>query len=304
MDFTGERLIPDQQRADDLYHEHIVRYIFAAQFVPGRAVLDAGCGAGYGAAALAAAGALSVLGVDIAPDAVAYAQQHYQRAGLTYAVADIAKIDVLAERFDLIVSFEVIEHLESPALLVEAAARLLNPDGLFVVSTPNPATYPAGNPFHKHEMGQAEFVETLRQSFAALAMFEQDYATAIALRPNGVAHGAGWQFVPADKVSAYEPDYYVAVCAHQQQTLDAALSAARAVMYELPTDRLDQRIHDLVTVQEMLDAKNRHLLEKDAHIAALEQELQRQSVWAAGLEQRLHALSDAWYVRLFGRGRR
>ncbi len=305
MDFTGERLIPDQQRDDDLYHEHIVRYMFAAQLAAGRSVLDAGCGAGYGAAALAAAGAASVLGVDIAADAVSYAHEHYNRPDLSFLAGDVAALDLPAASFDLVVSFEVIEHLDDPARLVQTAARLLKPDGVFVVSTPNPATYPAGNPFHKHEMSLAEFEAVLRQSFLALAMFGQDYATTIALRPasqTGAAPAAGpWRFVPAAQPRLGQPDYYVAICALSEQTLDSALAAARPIMYELPADRLDERIRDLLSVQGMLDEKNRHMAEKDVHIARLEQELQRQGAWAAGLERQVRQLSSAWYVRLFGR---
>ena len=70
MDFTGERLLPDQQRDDDLYYEHLARYMFAAALARGRRVLDAGCGAGYGAALLASSGAHSVTAIDIAPEAV------------------------------------------------------------------------------------------------------------------------------------------------------------------------------------------------------------------------------------------
>lgn len=285
MDFTGERLVPDQQRDSDLYHEHMARYLFAAQWAQGRDVLDAGCGAGYGSAVLASAGAQSVLGVDIAPDAVAYAQQHYSCSGLAFAVKDIGHLDLPDAGFDLIVSFEVIEHLDDPALLVQSAARLLRPDGLFVVSTPNAATYPAGNPFHKHEMALAEFEAVLGCSFPAFTMFEEDYATAIALRrapgrPDITPGASGWTVVPAEQRETAGPDYYLAVCARQQDALDRALSPARNILYEVPAD---------------------HLAERDAHIAHMETEFRRQAAWAAELEQQVRELTNLWYVRLLRR---
>ena len=293
MEFTGERLVPDQQRDSDLYYEHIVRYMFAAPLAAGCSVLDAGCGAGYGAAALAAAGALSVLGVDIAADAVSYAQEHYNRPGLSFVAGDVAALNLPAATFDLIVSFEVIEHLDDPARLAQTAARLLKPDGILVVSTPNAATYPVGNPFHKHEMSLAEFDAVLRQSFPALAMFGEDYAMAIALRPasqTGAPPAVGqWQFIPAAEPTLGQPDYCVAVCALSDRALDTALAAARPIMYELPADRMRM----LPSVRGMLEEKNKHMEEKNAYIARLEQELQRQGAWAEGLERQVRQLSSA-----------
>jgi len=360
MDFTGERLIPDQKRDDDLFHEHIVRYLCATQLACGRTVLDAGCGAGYGSALLAAAGARSVLGVDIAADAIDYARQHYQNQNLAFAVKDVCHLALPARSFDLAVSFEVIEHLDEPALLVQSVQRVLTADGVFVVSTPNPATYPVGNPFHKHELAAAQFVEMLAAFFPAVALFEQDYATALSLRPSATGAGVGaglrpalpphqadagagvgagvgaglrpalpphqadagagvgagvgaglrpaladapleWTFVPAAERAVQEPDYYIAVCARQQETLDQTIQSAHSIMYELPADRLGERIRDLLMLQRILDEKNSQLLQKDAHIARLENELRRQGAWATDLERQARALKDNWYVRLFGR---
>ena len=304
MEFTGERLIPHEQRQDDLYHEHLVRYMFASQFAAGRRVLDAGCGAGYGAALLADSAAAAVLGVDLAPDAVAYASAHYQRPGLSFAVQDLAAPDLPPAGYDLIVSFEVIEHLDDPGALVRAAGRLLAAGGLFIVSTPNIATYPPGNPFHKHEMGVAQFTSLLEEAFPAYMLYAQDYATALSLRPLAFAAGdlpTAWHFTPAAGKLPLEPDYFVAICAREQDTLVQALQQARSIMYELPADRLGERIRDALTLQAALDEANRVLADKDAYIAGLEQEQQRQGAWAAGLEQQLLDLKKAWYVRLFGR---
>ena len=52
IEFTGERVVPGQVDAD-LWNEHLARYAFAAPLAPGKRVLDAGCGSGYGSAELA-----------------------------------------------------------------------------------------------------------------------------------------------------------------------------------------------------------------------------------------------------------
>jgi len=82
FEFTGERVIPGQVDAD-LLNEHLARYAFAARLARGKRVLDAGCGAGYGSAELAKF-ALSVVGADIAGEAVDFAREHYRLQNLQF----------------------------------------------------------------------------------------------------------------------------------------------------------------------------------------------------------------------------
>src|SRR5262245_25871930 len=122
-EFTGERLIPGEVDID-LLNEHMARYTFAARLARGKRVLDAGCGAGYGSAALAAM-AESVTGVDVAADAVEYAREHYQAPNLTFEQASITQLPFPDGAFDLVVAFEVIEHLEDWRGLLTEAGRVL-----------------------------------------------------------------------------------------------------------------------------------------------------------------------------------
>src|SRR5215471_21461259 len=89
-EFTGERLIPGEVDID-LLNEHMARYTFAARLARGKRVLDAGCGAGYGSASLAEC-AHSVIGVDVAADAVDYARAHYQAANLFFEQASVTAL--------------------------------------------------------------------------------------------------------------------------------------------------------------------------------------------------------------------
>jgi len=299
MDFTGERLIPDQRRNDDLYYEHIVRYMFAAAVVAGQSVLDAGCGAGYGSALLADAGARSVVGMDVSPEAIDYARQHYRRNNLAFAVGDACALGLASASVGMVVAFEVIEHVQHPTLLVQESRRVLSDNGLFICSTPNLATYPAGNPYHKREMTRAEFEAVLAEHFPAVALFEEDYATAIVVRSGTGA--TAWSFTPAAERPPSEPDYFVAVCAGQQAVLEHAMVRARNIIYELPADRLGERIRDVLTLNALQAQHDRQLAEKAAQIAHLEEQLRRQGAWAHDLEQQLLYLRKRWYVRLFSR---
>jgi len=102
----------------------------------GKRVLDVGCGAGLVAEPLARLGA-AVTAIDAAPENIAAARDHAAAMGLAidYRTAGVEALD--EPPFDLITSLEVIEHVTHPALFLGAIARLLKPDGLLILSTPN-----------------------------------------------------------------------------------------------------------------------------------------------------------------------
>src|SRR5579871_3821901 len=132
-----ERLTPGTPAWEWHGAEHMQRYQFFGKYCAGKDVLDAACGAGFGSHYLAATGAASVLGVDIAQEAVDYATRQYSHPCLRFALGDAQALDRLNAQFDVIVSFETIEHVPEPAKLVESAYRALKPGGLFICSTPN-----------------------------------------------------------------------------------------------------------------------------------------------------------------------
>jgi 2-polyprenyl-6-hydroxyphenyl methylase/3-demethylubiquinone-9 3-methyltransferase len=104
----------------------------------GRRALDIGCGGGLLAEPLARLGA-AVVGIDAAPEAVAVARSHAAAQGLAIdyrAMPAEAPADA-GERFDLVTSMEVIEHVADLPAFIAALATLLAPGGLAVLSTPN-----------------------------------------------------------------------------------------------------------------------------------------------------------------------
>lgn len=107
-----------------------------ASFTPlaGRTALDVGCGAGLLCEPLARLGA-SVTGVDAAAEAIAVARAHARGLAIDYLAGGIEQ--VAGNRFDLVTSMEVIEHVTDPAAFVRGLAGALAPGGLLVLSTPN-----------------------------------------------------------------------------------------------------------------------------------------------------------------------
>ena len=170
-----ERVVEGETPAK-LFAEHRARYEFAARFARGRRVLDMACGTGYGAPILRAGGATQVVGVDLDAAAINYARERYGGDGISFHQGDAYDPPALG-RFDLIVSFETIEHFEFPERFLCACAAQLAPGGAMLVSTPyryrmNPDGSPL-NPFHAREWQADEFAAFLRPFFASVTMYGQ-----------------------------------------------------------------------------------------------------------------------------------
>lgn len=187
IEFTGERVIPGQVDVD-LWNEHRARYAFAARLAAGKRVLDAGCGAGYGSALLAEEAA-SVTGIDVAPEAIVYATEHYAAAGVRYLEGSCSAMPLPDAAFDLVVSFEVIEHLADWQAFLLECRRVLAPDGVLLLSTPNRDTYAEArrlsgpNPFHAHEFDFDEFRQALEALFPHVHLYLQNHVEGIAFQP-------------------------------------------------------------------------------------------------------------------------
>lgn len=175
LPFTGERFTPECVR--EIWYEHWHRYAFAAPIARGRRVLDAACGEGYGSALLAQHGA-EVLGVDISAEAIGHARRRYSVIpGLRFQTMDVTALELPEASFDLVVSFETLEHLAEHDALLQGFRRVLKPDGLLLISSPDKATYSDAsghvNPFHVRELYRAEFEALLRRHFPAYRLYGQ-----------------------------------------------------------------------------------------------------------------------------------
>jgi SAM-dependent methyltransferase len=153
-----ERLAADQATLD----LHMQRYGFASRLLNGQRVLDMACGCGYGSALLAEQNPdKQITGIDIDPEAIAYAQANYQRDNLRYLCAN-AETFADSQGFDSIVSLETIEHLPNPQRLVDNYASLLAKGGRIIASVPTTPTLD-GNPHHLHDFSPRSFHALFRR---------------------------------------------------------------------------------------------------------------------------------------------
>ena len=296
-EFTGERVVPDQVDAD-LWNEHLSRYVFTSRLSRGKRVLDIGCGTGYGAARLGDSAA-AVIGVDISAEAVAYANEHYSGHKLSFAVASGMALPFAAAAFDLVIAFEMIEHLTDWEALLAEARRVLRPSGQFVVSTPNTRFYAESrrksgpNPFHEHEFEFEEFRDALGRHFPHVSLFLQNHGPSITFQPIEAATGAEVR-VEGKPTPPDESNFFVAVCAAVPQT-----GAPAFVHVPTTANVLRERSQHILKLEGELATKDQWLEEaKGEHeelVASHREvvaELEERNRWAESLDAELAEARD------------
>jgi O-antigen biosynthesis protein len=184
VQITHERLTLGSGFDPVVEREHVLRYEFARNLVEGKDVLDIACGSGYGSQLLARAGARSVVGVDVSAEAVQYATGRHSSERLRFAVGNAESLNEIQDKsFDVVISFETIEHLNNVDRYLSEIRRVLRPGGIYVVSTPDrrlasPLYLLSGRPrntFHAREFTRSELLELLTRRFEVQECLGQAY---------------------------------------------------------------------------------------------------------------------------------
>ncbi|NFF81660.1 methyltransferase domain-containing protein [Clostridium botulinum] len=185
IEFTGERLVINdfvREQYSDVMYEHLNRYKLASKYVKDRRVIDAASGTGYGTVILSKAGARSIKAFDISREAIDSAMCNYnQYKNIKFEIGDVTKLNVKNNSTDVFVSFETIEHIQHGKDLIKEASRVLEDDGIFIVSTPNRnATNPGllfeekpQNIYHSFEYSPLEFIGDLLTEFDIIELYGQ-----------------------------------------------------------------------------------------------------------------------------------
>lgn len=174
LPLTGERTVPGVPEENYWFRRHEAAYEFAGPYVSGRDVLEVGCGEGYGTALLARS-ARTVTGLDYDALTVTHAASRYPDA--RFLRGNLAALPVRDAAVDVLATLQVIEHVWDHPQFVRECRRVLRPDGLLLVTTPNRLTFSPGrdeplNPFHTKEFTAAELAALLeRGGFAVTAVY-------------------------------------------------------------------------------------------------------------------------------------
>lgn len=175
MKHADEHFIPGSSRITEIESFH--RYHAAAPLCKGCLVLDAACGDGYGAAILAASAA-QVWGIDNNPRTAAEASEKYKMPNLTFLCGDAEEMPFENGSFDRVVSFETIEHLRDQKKFLSEVRRVLKSDGILILSSPNKSSFRARNKqenaYHINELEPEELTKMVEEHFPNIALYGQD----------------------------------------------------------------------------------------------------------------------------------
>jgi SAM-dependent methyltransferase len=294
-DFTGERFLPEC--TGEIWAEHWHRYIFAARHVAGKDVLDAACGEGYGAALLARS-AKSVTGLDVDAPTVAAARAKYLAPGLRFESGSVAALPFADGSFDCAVSFETLEHLAEQQAMLAELRRVLRPDGVLIISSPNKVEYSEKrdfhNEFHVHELYEDEFRALLGRNFGAQRWYGQRLLFNSALWPlpaaTGDAMNAEWIAVEASDRKLPPPMYFVALAAADESLLPAA---AGVTLLADPDDAMYREYTLTVararTLEHLVDERDRQLSLHDSRMQHLETLIAKREAIIAERDRQLSA---------------
>ena len=239
MKATRERFVPEES-SGQIMAEHLSRYYMTEQLVSvdGKVVLDIACGAGYGTELLARKASYAY-GIDISPEAVNYAKTKHHRDNLTYWIGDCCAIPMDDASVDIVVSFETIEHIENHPLFLAEIKRVLRPDGILIISSPNKRLYTdilkTNNPFHVHELYTDEFVKLVTEHFCHTAFFGQNHIWGSIIFPiseTTFSHGIG--DITSGSVQEKETLYNIAIASNAPLHLNNQYAT---LVYDI-TDRL------------------------------------------------------------------
>ena len=273
MRFTGERFIPTEEGKIQLEHYH--RYAVVRDLVAGKRVLDVACGEGYGSSMLAEV-AVAVTGVDISSEAVLHAEATYVKPNLTYLEGSATALPFADASFDVVVSFETIEHLAGQAEMVSELRRVLRPEGILIISSPNRPVYSEEsgehNEFHVKELDFAEFDALLKVQFPAVRYLGQRMLMGSVIQPLSSGPDAlrAWHMeagtIQDGSGQMHDPVYFLAICAASESLLPETGVGMTSFVHPGKLDLIKQYV-GFAKWAKMQDAA---VAERDGHIRRMQ----------------------------------
>ncbi|WP_367757365.1 class I SAM-dependent methyltransferase [Flavobacterium sp. WC2430] len=161
---------------EQVEEEHLRRYKFAVEIVKDKVVLDVASGCGYGSYLLAVEGnAKKVFGLDISEEAVRYSNYRYKHENISRVVGDATEYK-FTEKYDVITSFETVEHIADYEKYLSNIEQVLLKKGILIISTPivNITTTKPYNPHHVIEWNYIDFHKLISKYFIVNEVYFQD----------------------------------------------------------------------------------------------------------------------------------
>lgn len=217
MDANSE-LFPEQRRKF-----HLRRYQFALAHCRNKRVLDGACGTGYGSALIGGV-AQEVVGIDISGDAIQYATDKYGSKNTKFKKSFVEYTEFESDTFDVVLSFETIEHTLCPNSHLREIARLLEPEnGIAILSVPNNWGL---TDHHFFDFNLDLFRSVLEPAFEQVDFFYQQAGIEMDNESGGIR--------PVNDVMSGDAQCILAVCSKPKQAglVEGRLSEVLKEIYE------------------------------------------------------------------------
>ncbi|WP_122894006.1 glycosyltransferase [Arcobacter peruensis] len=253
MTFTGERFIPQiSDKDDEIIYEHYNRYYSILPNIKGKKILDAASGSGYGSYLLSEF-ASEVTGIDISKEAIEFSRENYINKNLIYEVSSIERLPFDDNSFDVIVSFETIEHVNEKvqSMFLKECKRVLKEDGFLIISTPDKKVYSDNanynNEFHIKEFYENEFHNFLKTQFSTVSFLYQrnEVCNIISANECEVTN-----IIRKKYVDSSEGKYIIAICRNKEIDLNVCSSI------QILTNEYKHRINRIIELQNEVEEKN------------------------------------------------
>lgn len=184
--FQGANVF-DAGKLSPYWGEHTARYSFALPHVKNKDVLDIACGTGYGLAFLKRV-SKTVTGVDVDFEAASESLNECDGKKTRVLLGDGTNLPFKDDTFDVVTSFETIEHLHNRIGFLAELRRILKENGKLLLSTPNanytrPVNGKPTNPFHIFEYEPDELRLELENHFVIEDFLGQTLDSSITIPP-------------------------------------------------------------------------------------------------------------------------
>lgn len=293
-----ERMVPEFHQETLMYAEHYTRYFAAEDIIKGKIVLDIASGSGYGTKMLAEK-AKHVYGVDVNEQAVNYSKKYFSSKNIEYLVGDGVKIPLDDNSVDVVITFETIEHIEDYKIFIKEVKRVLRPDGIAIVSTPNDIEFAEGNHFHLHEFEYEELVSLLKKDFKNIKPYFQ----------------STWKYVSIDSADKLEKKGEVDIKllnlsnkTREQHLYFYLLCSNRDIKEEVrPIAALGEHYSDRQLIQTGADHANRYnqsvekISQLKQQLAQLKKSLKSESVQREALEKHVTGIESSKAFKAYRR---
>jgi ubiquinone/menaquinone biosynthesis C-methylase UbiE len=219
--------------------EHLHRYALAAQCCNQKVVLDIASGEGYGTSLLAKY-SKRVFGVDIDENSVNNANEKYQTVNLEFCVGRADIIPFEDDMFDVIVSFETLEHHDKHEQMFLEMKRVLKKNGVLIISTPDKKNYTDArqynNPFHVKELYLSEFESLVSSHFKNRDIFFQNTLNSSLIVPEKSCENVEYfqgDFVSIEKNNTFQYLYLIAIASdYELPQICMSIYSSEKVDYE------------------------------------------------------------------------